>query len=105
MAHASKFTDHRVVTANVSYQLEDGIDTKETHLLECGRRLKRLNFNKAPWVEIQAELSEIDWAEMEEAAVNSPAEALNIFMEELLPLLERHVPVKKTNKKYLSGNG
>ena len=55
-----RFTDHRLVIANVSYQLGDGVDIKESYLLDCGRRLKRLNFNKAPWIEIQAELTEID---------------------------------------------
>ena len=94
-----RFTDHKVVTANVSYNLGKVIPTKETHLLDCGRKLKRLNFNKAPWAEIQAELSELDWAEMEVAAETSPTEALNIFLEELIPLLERHVPVRKGGKK------
>ena len=94
-----RFTDHRIVTAYVSYQLGADTDTAETHLLDCGRRLKALNFNKAVWVEIQAELSEIDWAEMEEVAKTSSTAALNVFMEELVPLLERHVPVKIARKK------
>ena len=94
-----RFTDHKLVTANVSYQLGASVDTKETHLLECGRRLKMLNFNKAPWVEIQAELSELDWSEMEAAADTSPTQALNIFLEELIPLLERHVPQRKPKRK------
>ena len=81
------------MTAHVSYQLGAGIDITESYLLDTGRRLKALNFNKALWVEIQAELSEIDWAEMEETA------ALCVFMEELVPLLERHVPVKPPRKK------
>ena len=41
------FTDHKIVTATVSYQLDHPVKTKETHLLECGRRLKLLDFNKA----------------------------------------------------------
>ena len=94
-----RFTDHKVVTANVSFQLRDGPVTKEKHLLDCGSRLKKLNFHKASWVEIQAEISEIDLGDMEEAAKTSPTKALQVFLEELLPLLERHVPIKKVNKK------
>ena len=94
-----RFTDHKIVTAYVSYKLGAGIDIAESHLLESGRRLKALNFNKALWVEIQAELSEIDWTEMEEAAETSPTAALSVFMQELVPLLERHVPVKAAKKK------
>ena len=33
------------------------------------------------------------------AAETSPKEALNIFMEELLPMLEKHVPKRKSKKK------
>ena len=36
---------------------------------------------------------------MEKAAKTSPTDALNIFMDELIPLLERHVPSKKFKKK------
>ena len=36
---------------------------------------------------------------MEESAKISPTEALNTFMDELLPLLERHIPLKLTCKK------
>ena len=68
-------------------------------MLECGRRLKLLDFNKAVWAEIQAELGEIDWSEMEEAGKTSPTEALTIFLEELLPILERHVPARKKRRK------
>ena len=94
-----RFTDHKLVTSNVSYHLGASIATKETHLLECGRKLKMLNFNKAQWVEIQAELSELDWSEMEVAANDSPTKALNIFLEELIPILERHVPQRKSKQK------
>ena len=30
-----RFTDHRLVIANVSYQLGDGVDIKESYLLYC----------------------------------------------------------------------
>ena len=94
-----RFTDHSIVTANVSYHLRPEVHAEETHLLDSGKRLKALNFNKAKWVEIQTELNEVDWTEMKEAAKTSPTEALNVFMEELLPLLERHVPLKAAIKK------
>ena len=42
------FTDHNIVTASVSYQLESEKELEQTHLLDSGKRLKRLNFNKAP---------------------------------------------------------
>ena len=58
-----RFTDHKIVTANVSYQVGEDHSAKEKYLLECGRRLKKLNFNKASWSEIKHELSEIDWRE------------------------------------------
>ena len=69
------------------------------HLLEWGKRLKKLNFNKAQWVEVQAEVSECDWTDLETAAKTSPTLALSIFMEELLPVLERHVPLRQSRKK------
>ena len=62
-------------------------------------RLKKLNFNKAPWSEIQAELRKIDWAPMSDLAETSPEAAHNWFMEQLLPLLERFVPAKGPKKK------
>ena len=55
-----------VVTANVSYKLEKGKVVEETHLLDSGRRLKMLNFTKAPWPEIQSELGSIDWSSMKD---------------------------------------
>ena len=88
-------TDHNIVTANVSYRTAKTLEIKEKHLLECGRRLKQLNFNKAPWVEIKAELSELDWSDMEVASETSATKAFDIFMEEIVPILERHVPVRK----------
>ena len=93
------FTDHKLVTAYTSFELGTAPEKEEIHLLECGRKLKRLNFNKAEWAEVQAELGEVDWTEMEEAAKASPTSALSIFMDELIPVLERHVPIRKSKKK------
>ena len=60
---------------------------------------KKLNFNKAQWVEIQAELAECDWAELDTIARSSPSLALSAFIDEILPILKRHVPVKQSKKK------
>ena len=92
------------MTANVSYHLgsEKDIAGSDSHLLDSGKRLKALNFNKAVWTEIQAELSEINWGGMEEAAQVSPNDALGVLMDELVPLLERHVPLKVEKKKFRS---
>ena len=95
------FTDHNIVLANVSYHLAHGkVSTNsESHLLESGKRLKALNFNRAAWDEIKAELSEADWSEMEEAAKVSSTKALNVLMDELVPLLERNIPAKANQRK------
>ena len=47
------FTDQSVVTASARYKLKKEKAVEETHLLDSGRRLKKLNFSKAPWPEIQ----------------------------------------------------
>ena len=88
------FTDHSVVTASVSYKLEKEKEVEETHLLDSGRRLKKLNFSKAPWPDIQLELSRIDWTPMEELAKECPTSAHSWFMDTLIPLLENLVPLK-----------
>ena len=93
------FTDHKLVKAFTSFELGSCPERHEVHLLESGRRLKNLNFNNAQWVEVQAELNEVDWSEMEEAAKESPTLALSKFMEELIPILERHIPAKKPSGK------
>ena len=88
------FTDHSVVTASVSYKLEKEMCVEETNLLDSGRRLKKLNFNKAPWPEIQSELGRIDWSPMKDLAKQCPTSAHSWFMETLIPVLERLVPLK-----------
>ena len=58
-----------------------------------------MNFNKAEWVKIWTELAEIDWSEMEEAAQSSSTKVLNIFLQELLPILVEYVPAKQSKRK------
>jgi hypothetical protein len=41
------FTDHRLVTAVTSFVLGTEPANEDVHLLECGKRLKSLSFNKA----------------------------------------------------------
>jgi hypothetical protein len=57
-AHSpEQFTDHKVLTATLTYSTEeDETEQEEDHLLEVGKRLGNLDFNKAPWEEIKAEL-------------------------------------------------
>ena len=47
------FSDHKLVTIDVSYKFGFPNKTAESHLLDSGRRLKCLNFNKKIWPEIQ----------------------------------------------------
>ena len=68
-----QFTDHKVVTASVTYQDKtDTSEQEETHLLDVGRRFSRLDFNKAPWEEIKTELNLIDWTSMEQLTKVDP---------------------------------
>ena len=93
------FTDHSIVTASVSYQIGSEPEVEELHLLDSGRRLKKLNFHKAPWTIIQDQLNKVDWNPMKEAAKVGPTDALNWLMDVLLPILEKHVPLKGPKRK------
>ena len=93
------FTDHHVVSASVSYKLGKDTDLEEVHLLDSGQRLKKLNFLKAPWKEIQGELRNIDWEPMQELAKDSPIAAHAWMIDQLVPLLEQHVPLKGPKRK------
>ena len=72
---------------------------EEVHLLDSGRRLKKLNFSKAPWPEIKTELTQLDWQPMEKLAKESPVSAHAWFLDKLIPILEKLVPLKKPKKK------
>ena len=89
------FTDHKLVIATVSYQLEKPRDVEESFLLDSGSRLKKLNFVKAPWPLIQDKLSLIDWAPMVELSKENPTNAHAWFIEKLVSILEALVPVRK----------
>ena len=96
------FTDHNLVTANVTYTLEHEKSKEENHLLEAGRRLKKLNFNKAPWENIKAELRQQDWEPMKVLANDSPTAAHTYLMDTLIPILERLVPARVSNQGKLN---
>ena len=83
-----------MVTASVSYSLEKEKEVVETHLLESGKRLKKLNFNKAPWPQIKEALSKVEWEPMNELAKASPTSAHSWFINTLVPILESLVPRK-----------
>ena len=91
------FTDHRVVTATVTYQNnnETEEEKQENHLLGTGLRYSKLDFNKAPWEEIQDELNTVDWGHMEDLAGVDPTAALAWLQEKLLSILERLVPARR----------
>ena len=54
-----------------------------------------MDFYKAPWVEVRAELAKVDWEEIKSLAEVSTDEALKSFHEKALNVLERLVPKKK----------
>ena len=87
------FTDHSIVTASVSYKLEEVHNPDETHPLDSGRRLKRLNFNKANWQDIKAKLKNTDWAPMKELVKESIA-AHSWLIDTIIPILEEFVSQK-----------
>ena len=93
------FTDHSIASAPVSYKLEKDIVPEENHLLKSGCRLKKLNFNKAPWSDIKSELRNLDWQPMEELAKDSPVATHAWFLDQLIPLPERLVHKKSPKKR------
>ena len=90
------FSDHKLVIANTYFQLEKvSCDKKEQFLCDTGKRYNALNFHLAPWAELKAELSSIDWSNLEELAKSCPESALSEFHEKTLLVLEKLVPLKK----------
>ena len=96
----SCFTDHHLVLIETSLQLgNDQPNYEEQFLCDTGRRYGALDFHKAPWEEVKASLGEIDWSSMELAAQADPKEALVVFHEKTLEVLEKLVPAKSTRSK------
>ena len=94
-----KFSDHKLITANTTYKINnEDADLEEQFLCETGRRYKILDFHKAPWEQVEADLEKVDWSQMEDLANTSPEAALKWFHEKVLHVLEVHVPNRKQRK-------
>ena len=59
------FTDHSVITATTTYRLDREVNKEEQFLLDSGQRFRRLDFNKAPWPDIQKRLRQVVWGPLE----------------------------------------
>ena len=95
-----EFTDHSVITAATPYKVNKGEKSREQmFLLESGRRMKALDFPRAPWQAVRAQLRQFDWSPMAEHAKESPAAAFNWLMAALLPPLEELVPARRVGKE------
>ena len=95
-----EFTDHSVIVATTSFKMKEENSKEPQFLLDSGRRLKVLDFARAPWPELRARLQQMDWSPMEERARLSPAAAYDWLMAALLPLLEELVPTRKVGQKH-----
>ena len=94
-----EFTDHSVVTAVTSYKVKEENSKEQMFLLDSGRRLRALDFPRAPWPAVRARLQQVDWSPMAERARESPAAAYSWMMATLLPLLEELVPARRVGQK------
>ena len=89
------FTDHKILYVKVNYKLGRKPDREEMFLLDSAKRLKLLDFAKAPWPDIRKALKAIDWSPMESLARASPTIAHSWLLTQVLPILERLVPARK----------
>ena len=90
-----QFTDHKILSITVSFKLGVMPGKEEMFLLDSGRRLRRLDFSKAPWPDIRVKLKDIDWSPMSRLARASPTLAHSWFLLQILPILEKLVPNRK----------
>ena len=89
------FTDHKILSIKVNFKTGVRPRKEEMFLLDSGRRLRKLDFKKAPWPEIRKKLKDIDWSPMSRLARVSPTLAHSWFLVQVLPVLEGLVPVKR----------
>ena len=94
-----QFTDHSVITAATSYKVQEECSKEPMHLLDSGRRLRALDFPRAPWPAVRAALQQVDWSPMAARASESPAAAYSWLMATLLPMLEELVPARRVGLK------
>ena len=91
-----EFSDHRLVTACTAFKLEKYEKLEEQQFMcPVGSRYSNLDFSKAVWCQVEAELDKVDWDPMKDLANTSPDAALAWFHEKVLLVLEEHVPKKK----------
>ena len=88
------FTDHKVLAITVTFHSGRNLEKDEMFLLDSCKRLRKLDFRKAPWPEIKSKLREVDWSPMARLARLSPTIAHSWFLVKLLPVLEGLVPTK-----------
>jgi hypothetical protein len=94
------FTDHRLINVKTAYQYKQVSAAEENQsLCDSGKRYSALNFHQAPWVEVKRDLANIDWDRMAELAKSSPEDALKEYHKNVLEVLERLVPSKKSKSK------
>ena len=90
------FSDHKLIVMDTTFQPpQKKTDLKQQFLCDTGRRYAALNFNKAPWQDITADLEIIDWSYMEQLAKDNPVTALCSFHDRVLEVLEKHIPTRK----------
>ena len=88
------FTDHNILSITVNYKIGSKPNKEQMYLLDSARRLKKLNFSKAPWQDIRTKLEAINWSPMSHLARVSPTLAHSWFLVQLLPVLESLVPLR-----------
>ena len=81
-------TDHGVVPATTSYNLESGAVKEEQFLLESGKRFRKVDFSKGLWPTIQARLKQLDLSPMESLVDEDVTAAHKLFMDTILPIME-----------------
>ena len=99
MEYFPSFSDHKLLSVNLTTNYNKCPQKPETFLLDSARRLKRLDFNKAPWGELRRTLREVDWDPMVRIAKCSTTAAHNYMLYRLLPILEECVPLKSSSKR------
>ena len=88
------FTDHKVLAITVTFHNRRNMEREEMFLLDSSRRIRKLDFRKAPWPEIKSKLRTVDWSPMARLARLSPIIAHSWFLVKLLPVLEELVPTR-----------
>ena len=92
------FTDHSVLSIMVNCKLETTPNKEQMFILDSARRLNKLDFSKAPWLDIKKRLKSVDWSPLSRLASVNPTLAHSWFLQQILPILENLVPVKKIGK-------